>query len=166
MLTAMSVMPARAYGLLSLPGDPAWAVVDVETSGLRPYQHRVLLVAVLTLDASGQLTEEFSTLLNPGCDPGSVHIHGLTPQRLRGAPTFEGGDGQGHIDRPVGDRAVANRNSAASEIPYKGQGVRVEAVTFLTGASAHASIALPSRSAARCARATSRDLRRCRKRAR
>ena len=49
-------------------------------------------------------------------------------------------------------RAVANRNSAASEIPYKGEGVRVEAVTLLTGAAAHTSIALPSRSAARCAR--------------
>ncbi|MFJ9729600.1 DEDDh family exonuclease [Streptomyces sp. NPDC101209] len=85
----MSVMPTRADGLSSLPGDPAWAVVDVETSGLRPYQHRVLSVAVLTLDASGQLTEEFSTLLNPGCDPGPIHIHGLTPQRLHGAPTFE-----------------------------------------------------------------------------
>ncbi|MGA5811052.1 DEDDh family exonuclease [Streptomyces cellulosae] len=86
----MSVNPARAVGLsTTLPGGPAWAVVDVETSGLRPYQHRVLSVAVLTLDASGQLTEEFSTLLDPGCDPGPVHIHGLTAQQLRGAPTFE-----------------------------------------------------------------------------
>jgi len=85
----MSVVSARADGPSSLPGNPAWAVVDVETSGLRPYQHRVLSVAVLTLDASGRLTEEFSTLLDPGCDPGPVHIHGLTAQRLRGAPTFE-----------------------------------------------------------------------------
>ncbi|MFF7074928.1 DEDDh family exonuclease [Streptomyces pseudovenezuelae] len=90
----MSVMPTRADGLSSLPGDPAWAVVDVETSGLRPYQHRVLSVAVLTLDASGQLTQEFSTLLDPGCDPGPVHIHGLTKQRLRGAPTFDQVAGQ------------------------------------------------------------------------
>ncbi|MGW3312081.1 TerD family protein [Streptomyces sp. NPDC001073] len=73
----------------SLPDDPAWAVVDVETSGLRPYQHRVLSVAVLTLDGSGQLVQEYSTLLDPGCDPGPVHIHGLTARRLHGAPTFE-----------------------------------------------------------------------------
>ncbi|MFJ6120299.1 DEDDh family exonuclease [Streptomyces sp. NPDC092129] len=85
----MSVVSARADGPSSLPSNPAWAVVDVETSGLRPYQHRVLSVAVLTLDASGRLTEEFSTLFDPGCDPGPVHIHGLTAQRLRGAPTFE-----------------------------------------------------------------------------
>ncbi|MFG3086095.1 TerD family protein [Streptomyces antibioticus] len=66
-----------------------WALVDVETSGLRPGRDRVLSLAVLTLDARGNRTGEFSTLLNPGCDPGPVHIHGLTPARLAGAPTFE-----------------------------------------------------------------------------
>ncbi|MFI0820394.1 TerD family protein [Streptomyces sp. NPDC021098] len=66
-----------------------WALVDVETSGLRPGRDRVLSLAVLTLDAHGQQTGEFSTLLNPGCDPGPVHIHGLTPARLASAPTFE-----------------------------------------------------------------------------
>lgn len=66
-----------------------WAVVDVETSGLRAGQDRVLSLAVITLDASGRQKGEFSTLLNPGCDPGPVHIHGLTAARLQGAPTFE-----------------------------------------------------------------------------
>ena len=28
------------------------------------------------------------TLLNPGCDPGPVHVHRLTRQRLAGSPTF------------------------------------------------------------------------------
>ncbi|MFD9397993.1 TerD family protein [Streptomyces sp. NPDC060011] len=73
----------------ALSGSAGWAVVDVETSGLRPYEHRVLSVAVLTLDTAGELVEEFSTLLDPGCDPGPVHIHGLTRERLRGAPVFE-----------------------------------------------------------------------------
>lgn len=66
-----------------------WALVDVETSGLRPGRDRVLSLAILTLDAHGNQTGEFSTLLNPGCDPGPVHIHGLTPDRLADAPTFE-----------------------------------------------------------------------------
>ncbi|MFF4259691.1 TerD family protein [Streptomyces sp. NPDC001663] len=66
-----------------------WALVDVETSGLRPGRDRVLSLAILTLDAQGNRTGEFATLLNPGCDPGPVHIHGLTPDRLAGAPTFE-----------------------------------------------------------------------------
>ncbi|MFE6767230.1 TerD family protein [Streptomyces sp. NPDC057689] len=66
-----------------------WALVDVETSGLRPGHDRVLSLAVLTLDAHGNRTGEYATLLNPGCDPGPVHVHGLTPDRLAGAPTFE-----------------------------------------------------------------------------
>ncbi|KUF15336.1 TerD family protein [Streptomyces silvensis] len=66
-----------------------WALVDVETSGLRPGHDRILSLAVVTLDGHGRQTGEFSTLLNPGCDPGPVHIHGLTPARLSGAPVFE-----------------------------------------------------------------------------
>ncbi|NEA99367.1 TerD family protein [Streptomyces sp. SID13726] len=66
-----------------------WALVDVETSGLRPGRDRVLSLAILTLDAQGNQTGEFATLLNPGCDPGPVHIHGLTLDRLAGAPTFD-----------------------------------------------------------------------------
>jgi len=31
----------------------------------------------------------FHTLLDPGCDPGPVHIHGLTREKLFGAPRFE-----------------------------------------------------------------------------
>ncbi|MFJ9025238.1 DEDDh family exonuclease [Streptomyces sp. NPDC102259] len=85
----MSGVPVSDDVFNAVSGATGWAVVDVETSGLRPYEHRVLSVAVLTLDTAGELVEEFSTLLDPGCDPGPVHIHGLTPERLRGAPAFE-----------------------------------------------------------------------------
>ncbi len=66
-----------------------WALVDVETSGLVPRRDRVLSVAVVTLGPDGAQTGEFSTLLDPGCDPGPVHVHGLTAERLRGAPAFD-----------------------------------------------------------------------------
>ncbi|PVY28611.1 TerD family protein [Williamsia muralis] len=66
-----------------------WAVVDVETSGLSPNHHRVLSLAVIALDCEGRVEDEFTTLFNPGCDPGPVHIHGLTLDRLAGAPTFD-----------------------------------------------------------------------------
>lgn len=65
-----------------------YAVVDVETSGLSPADDRVLSLAVLLTDVDGNRQDEFATLLNPGCDPGPVWIHGLTRQRLRGAPRF------------------------------------------------------------------------------
>ncbi|MFB8104412.1 TerD family protein [Streptomyces sp. NPDC056007] len=66
-----------------------WALVDVETSGVIARRDRVLSVAVVTIGPDGEQTGEFSTLLNPGCDPGPVHVHGLTPERLLGAPAFE-----------------------------------------------------------------------------
>ncbi|NEC77241.1 exonuclease domain-containing protein, partial [Streptomyces rochei] len=66
-----------------------WALVDVETSGLVPRRDRVLSLAIMTLGPDGEQTGEYSTLLDPGCDPGPVHVHGLTAERLRGAPVFE-----------------------------------------------------------------------------
>ncbi|WP_281180098.1 exonuclease domain-containing protein, partial [Nocardia amamiensis] len=71
------------------PGFGAYTVVDVETSGLRASEHRVLSVAALALDADGRVAREFHTLIDPGCDPGPVHIHGLTAEVLRGSPRFE-----------------------------------------------------------------------------
>lgn len=65
-----------------------YAVVDVETSGLDASHHRVLQVAVLQLDAHGGVEHSWSQLLDPGCDPGPVHIHGLTRARLAGSPQY------------------------------------------------------------------------------
>lgn len=86
-----------------------WALVDVETSGLRPGRHRVLSVAVVTISPEGEQTGEFSTLLDPGCDPGPVHIHGLTAERLRGAPTF--GQVAGRIGELLQDRVMVAHNA-------------------------------------------------------
>ncbi|MEU5159565.1 TerD family protein [Streptomyces sp. NPDC020875] len=86
-----------------------WALVDVETSGLVARRDRVLSVAVLTLGPDGEPVEEFSTLLDPGCDPGPVHIHGLTAERLRGAPTFD--QVAGRIGALLQDRVLVAHNA-------------------------------------------------------
>ncbi|WP_406265545.1 TerD family protein [Streptomyces sp. NBC_00191] len=86
-----------------------WALVDVETSGLVPRQHRVLSLAVVTIGPDGEQTGEFSTLLNPGCDPGPVHVHGLTAERLQGAPTFEQIAGQ--VGAMLQDRVLVAHNA-------------------------------------------------------
>lgn len=89
MLVVMSPV-AAALDVSHLP-DYAhdWALVDVETSGLVARRDRILSIAVLTLGPEGKPVEEFSTLVDPGCDPGPVHVHGLTTERLRGAPAFD-----------------------------------------------------------------------------
>jgi DNA polymerase-3 subunit epsilon len=72
----------------SEPGA-GWAVVDVETSGFRPGQARVVSVAALALGDDGNVEGSFSSLLNPGVDPGPTHVHGLTTEMLEGQPTFD-----------------------------------------------------------------------------
>lgn len=86
-----------------------WALVDVETSGLVARRDRVLSVAVITLDSDGRQSGEFTTLLEPGCDPGPVDIHGLTSERLRGAPTFDQVAGQ--IGAMLQDRVLVAHNA-------------------------------------------------------
>ncbi len=70
------------------PGDPAWVVVDVETTGLSPREHRIVELAVVILDLKGAPLGEASTLLDPGGDLGSVEAHGIRPEHLAGAPRF------------------------------------------------------------------------------
>ncbi|MFE3720949.1 TerD family protein [Streptomyces cyaneofuscatus] len=86
-----------------------WALVDVETSGVIARRDRVLSVAVVTIGPDGEQTGEFSTLLNPGRDPGPVHVHGLTAERLLGAPTFE--QVAGRIGALLQDRVLVAHNA-------------------------------------------------------
>jgi DNA polymerase III subunit epsilon len=69
------------------PGE-GWAVVDVETSGFRPGQARVVSVAALAVGDDGNVERAASSLLDPGVDPGPTHVHGLTAEMLAGKPTF------------------------------------------------------------------------------
>ncbi|MFJ7065564.1 TerD family protein [Streptomyces sp. NPDC101115] len=86
-----------------------WALVDVETSGLIARRDRILSIAVMTFGPDGTQTDEYSTLLNPGCDTGPVHIHGLTAERLSGAPTFE--QVAGRIGALLQDRVMVAHNA-------------------------------------------------------
>ncbi len=63
-------------------------MVDVETTGFHPRQARVVSVAALALGDDGNVEGSFSSLLNPGVDPGPTHVHGLTSEMLDGQPTF------------------------------------------------------------------------------
>ncbi|NEK60241.1 DNA polymerase III [Geodermatophilus sabuli] len=86
-----------------------YAVVDVETSGLRAGSDRVLQVAVTQMAADGSIESNWSTLLDPGCDPGPTHIHGLTRAKLRGAPQYA--DVADDIARRVHGRIAVAHNA-------------------------------------------------------
>lgn len=68
--------------------DAGFAVIDLETTGFSPLQERIVEVAVVLLDADGVEQGDFCTLVDPQCDPGPTHIHGITSAMLGGAPTF------------------------------------------------------------------------------
>ena len=83
--------PRTAQGPWGCPAaahEAGWAVIDVETSGFRPGQARVISLAALALDGDGAIERSVVSLLNPGVDPGPTHVHGLTPEMLADQPTF------------------------------------------------------------------------------
>jgi DNA polymerase-3 subunit epsilon len=69
--------------------EPAgFAVVDVESTGLYPSTDRVVEVAVVHVSGDGQITAEFSSLINPRRDVGPTRIHGIKAADVLNAPTF------------------------------------------------------------------------------
>ncbi len=67
-----------------------FAVLDLETTGLFPARHdRVLEVAVVRLDPTGRVIDEYATLVNPNRDVGPSSLHGITAADLLSAPEFQ-----------------------------------------------------------------------------
>jgi DNA polymerase III epsilon subunit family exonuclease len=85
----MSHRPSTV-GAVNRPPEirPGFAVVDVETTGFIPDEERIIEVGVVVLDGKGREVSSFSTLVDPGRDPGPTHIHGITASMVAGAPTF------------------------------------------------------------------------------
>ena len=63
-----------------------FVVLDTETTGFAR-SDRIVEIALLTVVA-GEVVDEFDTLVQPGRDPGPVHVHGITPAMLQAAPQF------------------------------------------------------------------------------
>jgi DNA polymerase III subunit epsilon len=80
--------PTMRWGRPATEPGAGWAVIDVETSGFRPGDARIISLAALALDADGRVEESVVSLLNPGVDPGPTHVHGLTAAMLEDQPQF------------------------------------------------------------------------------
>lgn len=70
------------------PPTIPFAVLDVETTGLSPARDRIIEIAVVRCATDGTVIDEWSTLVDPGRDPGPTHIHGISASDLDGAPPF------------------------------------------------------------------------------
>ncbi len=102
--------PSGSWGRPATEAGSGWAVVDVETSGFRPGQARIVSIAALAVGDDGNVEGSFSTLLDPGVDPGPTHVHGLTAEMLAGQPTF--GDIVGDIVGVLRGRTLVAHNVA------------------------------------------------------
>ena len=69
-------------------GVDRFLVVDVETTGLYNAD-RVVEVAAVTVGRSGEILDEWDSLVNPGRDIGPTHLHGVTASMVSAAPAFE-----------------------------------------------------------------------------
>jgi DNA polymerase III epsilon subunit family exonuclease len=98
-------------------GDrPGFAVVDVETTGFAPQQERIVELAVVVLTPAGEEEEAWCTLVDPGCDPGPTHVHGITADMLRGAPTFA--EIHGRVADRLSGRVVVGHNVDGFDLPF------------------------------------------------
>ncbi|MFQ6169964.1 histone-like nucleoid-structuring protein Lsr2 [Oryzobacter sp. R7] len=85
--------------------QPGFAVLDVETTGLDASRHRIVEIAIVTTDAYGRVSDEWSTRINPQGPVGATHIHGITDDDVRHAPPFA--DLIGELNRRLAGSAVA-----------------------------------------------------------
>lgn len=66
-----------------------FAVVDIETTGGTARSHRIIEVAIVTVD-NGKITDSYSTLINPGMviSPFITALTGITNAMVNDAPRF------------------------------------------------------------------------------
>ena len=64
--------------------------IDCETTGLDPQNDRVIEIAVMCFDASGQIFAEKEALINPECEipEPSMAIHHITNEMVKDQPTI------------------------------------------------------------------------------
>lgn len=118
--------------LLAELGQPI-VCLDLETTGGRPQQDRILEIGMVTL-APGREPREWSQLLDPGCSvsPYITQLTGIHPNMLRDMPRFEDIAAslalhlQGHIlvaHNARFDLAFLRQSFQRVEIPFKAKAV-------------------------------------------
>jgi DNA polymerase III subunit epsilon len=97
-------------------GHTGFAVIDVETTGFSPEAERIVEVGVVILDPFGEETGSFSTLIDPGRDPGPTHIHRITTEMITGAPTFAAV--HPYLADQLSGRVVIGHNVDRFDLPF------------------------------------------------
>lgn len=88
------------------------AVIDFETTGLSASKNRVIEMAVARVE-HGRVVDEWSSLVNAGCDPGPTFIHKITADQLADAPPL--GDVVGAFLERLDGAVVVAHNASFEE---------------------------------------------------
>jgi DNA polymerase III subunit epsilon len=108
---------------------PRFAVVDIETSGLSLRRHRILQVAVVTVE-DGAVVDEWSSLVRlrwPWQRVGARSVHGIDRRTLRAAPV------RAHVMRELADRldgSVFTAHNAAFDWSFIQRAARRDGVAL------------------------------------
>ena len=88
-----------------------YAVIDTETTGLSPVRDRIIELAIIGLDAQGNLEWEWCTLLNPDRNTGhglTIRVHQIYSSDVHEAPRFS--ECAGHIADLLRRRILIGHN--------------------------------------------------------
>jgi len=85
-----------------------YAVLDVETTGLSPGEHRVIEIGVVHLDPGKEPELVFETLINPDCPVKATDIHGITDDDVADAPRFS--EVAGQLIEVLSSRVIVGHN--------------------------------------------------------
>jgi DNA polymerase III epsilon subunit family exonuclease len=66
-----------------------YVVIDTETTGLKSDTGRIIEIAVIQIDALGNRSEAFHTLIDPGKKFTNSDVHGIKPSDVKNAPKFD-----------------------------------------------------------------------------
>lgn len=77
----------RVRAALFDSGEPMFAVVDTETTGLGKTA-RIVELGVVVLNSQFEEVSRWGTLVNPECRIPNSKVHGITADMVRDAPTF------------------------------------------------------------------------------
>src|SRR3954469_5135844 len=67
--------------------EAPYAVLAIATTGFSPANgDRIVEIAIARVDAAGWVSDEYSTLVDPGRDAGPMFAHGISTSEVRGPP--------------------------------------------------------------------------------
>lgn len=84
-----------------MPGEPVFAFIDTETTGVNKRYDRIIELAAVRADARFNTVDSWHTLLSAGGKAiKNSHIHGITNEMVAAAPTFTDvfGDFTSYVD--------------------------------------------------------------------